>query len=182
MWHFEDWLNINNPNAQNIYYIALFWYLHIRDVSVSRSWRVSIKVHTGFFLWISTVESAYNMSSLIFYTHSLDNTCLTQKNGDIGGPLTNVHLWPLMSCRFHLKFQVHSHPPAVLWVTITLLLFTILHALQKCLVYIPNLNSNLFLIHVNEEFLYEDHIIFPKYELDGLSSHFWFVYRFNVVK
>lgn len=124
-----------------------------KDVLVSRSWRVSVKVHTEFFLWLSTVESAYNMSSLIFYTQSLDNTCLTQKNGDTGGPLTNVHLWPLMSCRFHLKFQVHSHPPVVLWLTITFLLFTAPHTIQYCLVYIPNLNSNLFLIHVNDELL-----------------------------
>lgn len=134
-------------------FFCLLWYLHKKDVSVSRSWRVSVKVHTEFFLWLSTVESAYNMSSLIFYTHSLDNTCLTQKNGDTGGPLTNVHLWPLMSCRFHLKFQVHSHPPVVLWLTITFLLFTVPHTIQYCLVYIPNLNSNLFRIHVNDELL-----------------------------
>lgn len=112
-----------------------------------------LKFILSFFLWLSTVENAYNMSSLIFYTHSLDNTCLTQKNGDTGGPLTNVHLWPLMSCRFHLKFQVHSHPPVVLWLTITFLLFTVPHTIQYCLVYIPNLNSNLFLIHVNDELL-----------------------------
>lgn len=112
-----------------------------------------LKFILSFFLWLSTVENAYNMSSLIFYTHSLDNTCLTQKNGDTGGPLTNVHLWPLMSCRFHLKFQVHSHPPVVLWLTITFLLFTAPHTIQYCLVYIPNLNSNLFLIHVNDELL-----------------------------
>lgn len=48
------------------------------------------------------------------------NTCLTrtalidvggQTHSDIGGPLTMVHLWPAVSSKFHLEFQMHSKAP-----------------------------------------------------------------------